>query len=150
MTKRGLPMYQIREILGLHYEHGWADRAIARAHSVSHVTVGDLVRRFEQTGIGWPMPERFSSQKLDRSRLVPHGQGISLLWMKFPPSWSSLEVQSIGFLRNTLTMDVFDGGRKTLLPPMIELVRGPVMETAVHAEVVVKVDPPVQFVIPFG
>ncbi len=49
MPKRGLPMHQIREILRLHYEHGWADRAIARAHSMSHVTVGDLVRRFEQT-----------------------------------------------------------------------------------------------------
>ncbi len=47
-------------------------------------------------------------------------------------------------------MDVFNGGRKALLPPMIELVRGPVMETAVHAALVVKVDPPVQFVIPFG
>ncbi len=43
MTKRGLPMDQIREILRWHYEYGWADRAIARAHSVSHVTVGDLV-----------------------------------------------------------------------------------------------------------
>jgi len=36
-------MDQIREILRLHHEHGWADRAIALAHSVSRVTVGDLV-----------------------------------------------------------------------------------------------------------
>lgn len=66
MTKRGLPMYQLREILRLHYELGLADRAIARAHSISHATVGDLVRRFELAGIGWPMPEDLADSVLQR------------------------------------------------------------------------------------
>ena len=85
-------MYQIREILRLHYEHGWADRAIARAHSVSHVTVGDLVRRFEQTGIGWPMPEDLADSVLQRKLYTsPEGRPQA----RPEPNWAEVH-QELG------------------------------------------------------
>ncbi len=73
MTKRGLAMHQIREILRLHYELGLSDRAIARAQGISHATVGDLVGRFDRTAIGWPMPGDLSDSVLQRQLYPSHG-----------------------------------------------------------------------------
>lgn len=47
MTKRGIAVHRLREILRLHYDLMMADRPISRALGVSHATVADIVRRFE-------------------------------------------------------------------------------------------------------
>lgn len=74
MTKRGISMHQLREILRLHYEMGLKDREIARSQGVSHVTVGDIVKRFERTDLVWPLPDDASDPVLHR-HLYPGNLG---------------------------------------------------------------------------
>ena len=74
MTKRGIPMYQLREILRLHYELGLSQRAIARAQQISHVTVGDVIGRFERAGQRWPLADDLSDTVLHH-QLYPGNLG---------------------------------------------------------------------------
>lgn len=49
-------MRKIREILRLKWEVGLSARQIARSLSISHSTVLDMLRRFECSGLSWPLP----------------------------------------------------------------------------------------------
>ena len=57
MTQERLPVRKIREVIRLHHEAGLSNRAIARVCKVSNSTVGEYLKRAEQAGIGWPLPE---------------------------------------------------------------------------------------------
>ena len=74
MTKRGIPMHQLREILRLHYEVGLKDREIARSQGISHATAGDIVKRFERAGLTWPLADDPSDTVLHH-RLYPGNAG---------------------------------------------------------------------------
>ncbi len=74
MTKRGITMQHIREILRLHYELRLSHRAIARARQISHVTVGEVIGRFERAGASWPLADDVSDTVLHH-RLYPGHQG---------------------------------------------------------------------------
>lgn len=50
-------MRKNKEILRLKHEAGLSTRQIARSLSLSHSTVGDLLRRAEAAGLSWPLPE---------------------------------------------------------------------------------------------
>ena len=50
-------MRKIKEILRLKWELGLAARQIAHSLSISHSTVLDMVRRAEQAGLSWPIPD---------------------------------------------------------------------------------------------
>ena len=87
MTKRGLRMQQIREILRLHYEGGRSAREIARAYGVSHTTVGDVVGRFERTGQSWPVPADQTDTALARL-LYPGNLGRPRV--RPEPDWATI------------------------------------------------------------
>jgi hypothetical protein len=57
MTQERLPVRKIREVIRLHHEAGLSNRAIARVCKISNSTVGEYLKRAEQAGIGWPLPE---------------------------------------------------------------------------------------------
>ena len=70
MANKGLSMRKVREVLRLHHVAGLSGRAIARSLKVSPVTVRRYIRRAEEQGLGWPLPESLDDAELDR-RLFP-------------------------------------------------------------------------------
>jgi len=50
-------MRKIKEILRLKWEVGLPARQIARSLSISHSTVLDMLRRFERSGLAWPVSD---------------------------------------------------------------------------------------------
>lgn len=67
-------MRQIREMLRLHYEVHLSGRDIERALHLSHVTVGNLLRRFEAAGGVWPLDPTVTDAQLTEW-LYPGNQG---------------------------------------------------------------------------
>ena len=70
MANKGLSMRKVREVLRLHYAAGLSTRAIARSLKVSPATVGKYIRRAEEQGLSWPLPEPLDDAALER-RLFP-------------------------------------------------------------------------------
>jgi len=64
MAQERLTMRKIREVLRLKRECGLSNRAIARSCSISHSTVGEYVRRAEEAGLSWPLPEDVDEDRL--------------------------------------------------------------------------------------
>jgi transposase len=63
MTQERLPVRKVREILRLK-EEGFSNRAIARICKVSNSTVGEYLRRADQAGLSWPIPDELSEEAL--------------------------------------------------------------------------------------
>ncbi len=63
-------MRKIREILRLHGEQRLSARAIARSCRMSHSSVLELVRRAEQAGLSWPLPQELDDATLE-AQLYP-------------------------------------------------------------------------------
>ena len=87
MTKRGITMHQLREVLRLHYEIGLKDREIARSQGISHGTVADIVRRFERATLPWPLSADMSDTLLHRL-LYPSPAGRPPV--RPEPDWSQV------------------------------------------------------------
>lgn len=65
MAKERLSMRKIREILRLHFELKLGKKPIGRVCSVSPSTVIDYVRRAEEAGLGWPLPDDLDDTSLE-------------------------------------------------------------------------------------
>jgi len=63
-------MRRIKEVLRLHHESGLGQRQIGRALNVSHGTVREYLRRAEESGVSWPLPDTLSDTQLEQ-RLFP-------------------------------------------------------------------------------
>lgn len=63
-------MRKLREIYRLRFEAGLSRRKIARCVRASTTTVGDYLRRFEASGLTWPLPDEMSEADLEQ-RLFP-------------------------------------------------------------------------------
>lgn len=50
-------MRKVKEILRLKWELGLTARQIAHSLCISHSTVLDMLKRFEQAGLSWPLPD---------------------------------------------------------------------------------------------
>jgi len=59
-------MRKIRDILRLRYEAGLAYRGIANALNIGYGTVVDYLKRAEQAGLSWPIPEGLMERDLGR------------------------------------------------------------------------------------
>ena len=70
MAQERLSLRKIREVLRLKHEVGLSNRAIARACRVSNSTVGEYVKRAEQAGLAWPLPDDLGEEELYR-KLFP-------------------------------------------------------------------------------
>lgn len=66
MTREGLSMRKVREILRLRFEAGLSTRAVARSCKVSCSTVSEYGIRFKEAGLVWPVPEDMDDATLER------------------------------------------------------------------------------------
>ena len=69
MAAERLSMRKIREVLRLRAA-AHSQRAIAQSLAISHSTVKEYVRRAEQAGVSWPLPDAWSDSDLE-ARLFP-------------------------------------------------------------------------------
>ena len=105
MPKERLSMRKIKEVLRLFYDKRISQRAIAGACGIARSTVQDYIKRFEATGLMWPLPEevddsqlnqllfsRPTSNKTDRphadwpyihQELARKGVTLKLLWQEY-------------------------------------------------------------------
>ncbi len=64
MPRKKLSMRKIREVLRLKWEGNLSHRAIARSCGISHSTVTDYIRRVQDAGLCWPLPETLDEDQL--------------------------------------------------------------------------------------
>ena len=64
MARKRISMRRAKEILRLKHELGLANRQIASALKMSHVTVGTYLKLAESSGVGWPLPEETTDNRL--------------------------------------------------------------------------------------
>lgn len=84
-------MPKILEVLRLHAEANLSDRAIARSLTMSHATVGSILRRAEAAGISWPLPEDCDEAQLE-NLLFPKPQGRRKKQRE--PNWNQIYQES--------------------------------------------------------
>lgn len=58
-------MRKVLEVLRLAHEHGRSQREIATSLALSQSTVNDYLRRFEASGLAWPLPPDLDEAGLD-------------------------------------------------------------------------------------
>lgn len=88
MAQERLTLRKIREVLRLKHEVGLSNRAIARACQVSNSTVGEYVRRAEQAGLAWPLPDDLGEEELYR-KLFPEGENPKVA-ERPQPDWEAV------------------------------------------------------------
>lgn len=64
-------MRQIREILRLCWDRKRSQREVARLCGISHSTVKEALRRAEEAGLAWPLPEDWDDAVLEAKRYPP-------------------------------------------------------------------------------
>ena len=64
MARRRISMRRAKEILRLKHELGLANRQIASALKMSHITVGTYLKLAESSGIGWPLAAEVTDSRL--------------------------------------------------------------------------------------
>lgn len=67
-------MYEMRELLRLHFELHLSYRDIGKSLGISHVTVSDCLRRFRASGGSWPLTSDMTEEQL-RAKLYPGSLG---------------------------------------------------------------------------
>ena len=65
MPNKRLAMKSIREILRLHYSCGFSRKKIKRLLGVSRAAISDYLKRAEEAGIGWPLPDELDDNELE-------------------------------------------------------------------------------------
>lgn len=70
MPQKRLSMRKINEVLRLKYACGLSSRAIARSCGLARSTVGEYLRRAEEAGLRWPLPDDLDDAQLE-ARLFP-------------------------------------------------------------------------------
>jgi transposase len=64
MARKPLSMRKTKEILRLKHELGLSNHQIAASLHISHVCVGNYLRRAREAGVGWPVPETLDEAQL--------------------------------------------------------------------------------------
>ena len=67
MPAKRLSMRKIKEVLRLKYEQKFSNRRIAKACHIARPTVGDYLKRAEEVGISWPLPEGMTESQLENA-----------------------------------------------------------------------------------
>lgn len=71
MAKQRLSMRKIKEVLRLTFEKGWSQRAVGRSLNIGRSTVGEYLARAREAGVGWPLPEGWDDEHLERALYPP-------------------------------------------------------------------------------
>ena len=58
-------MRKLKEVLRLRYELGLGQRQIARSCSIAQGTVSAYLRRAQEAGVRWPLPEGWDDRQLE-------------------------------------------------------------------------------------
>jgi transposase len=66
MPKERLSIVTIKEVLRLKYAVGLSNRQIAASGGVSHSTIAQYLRRAQEAGLTWPLPEGLSDTELEQ------------------------------------------------------------------------------------
>ncbi len=121
-------MRKTKEILRLYHEMGLSRRRIAESLQVAHSTVGDVIRRANGVGLGWPIPDTMTWVDVERllypgntnkprTRPMPEWEQIhrdlmnqksvtlQLLWCEYKQQ-SRVEARS-SFLKKQSRMEAF-------------------------------------------
>lgn len=75
MAKKRTPMNKIKEVLRLKYGCGLSNRGIASCLKLGPSTVSELLTRFKQSQLGWPLPD--SCSDADLTQALYHGKKVS-------------------------------------------------------------------------
>jgi len=62
-------MRKLKEILRLLYELGLGQRQIAQSYSIAQGTVSQYLKRAQQAGATWPLPEGWDDRQLESASL---------------------------------------------------------------------------------
>jgi hypothetical protein len=93
MPKERLSIVKIKEVLRLKFAAGLSNRQIAASCGASHSTIGQYLRRAEEAGIGWPLPEEMSQRELEQ-RLFAQPQRIAGDTLpRVMPDWAAVHQQ---------------------------------------------------------
>jgi transposase len=66
-------MRRVREILRLYRDAGLSTREVAQRAGVAPSTMREMVRRFERSGLGWPLPPEMTDAVLETRLYGPQG-----------------------------------------------------------------------------
>lgn len=81
-------MRNLREIYRLRFEARLSQRKIARCIKASTTTVGEYLKRFEEAGLTWPLPEEMTDAELE-AKLFP---SVGSAATKRPvPNWAEVQ-----------------------------------------------------------
>jgi len=107
MPRGRLSMRKIKEVLRLR-QTGLSNRAIARACSIGKETVRGYLMRATEAGLGWPLPDEFTEDGLER-KLFPNE--VQLGGKRKEPDWSEIhkELRKKGVTRKLLWMEYAEG-----------------------------------------
>jgi hypothetical protein len=83
-------MRKIREVLRLAWGQGRSLREVAQSLGIGHTTAGDVLRRAQQAGLSWPLPEALDDAELER-RLYPGNQGR--MRQRPEPDWNQIDTE---------------------------------------------------------
>ena len=67
MAKKRTPMNKIKEVLRLKFDCGLSNRNIAACMKLGPATISELLTRFKQSQLGWPLPENCSDSALTQA-----------------------------------------------------------------------------------
>ena len=65
MPQKGLSMRKVKEVLRLRYAAGLHQEQIARSCSIGQATVHRYLRRAEEAGLSWPLPDECDDRQLN-------------------------------------------------------------------------------------
>lgn len=65
MPGKRLTMRKIREVLRLRFDFHLTNRKIAKSTGAARSSIGDYLRRFESSGLPWPLPEQLDDDRLE-------------------------------------------------------------------------------------
>ncbi|MEZ5489317.1 MAG: IS21 family transposase [Gammaproteobacteria bacterium] len=71
MPAKRLSMRKIREVLRLKWGNGMSNRRIAAGSGIGRPTVSEYLRRAEEAGLSWPLPDDLDDARLERLLFPP-------------------------------------------------------------------------------
>ena len=93
MPKERLSVVKIREVLRLKFAADLSNRQIAARCGVSHSTIGQYLRRAQEAGIGWPLPEALSESELEQRLFVEPQRLAGKAHPRVVPDWAHIHQQ---------------------------------------------------------
>jgi transposase len=104
-------MRKVKEVLRLKWGCGLSHRQIAKSCGIARPTVAEYIRRAEDTGLAWPLPEELDEAALERL-LFPLPPSMSKE-VRPAPDWSEVHRQ---LKRKGVTLALLWQEYKTLYP----------------------------------